>query len=210
MQRAAKRLSYLALMTLASVMTLNACGEKSPSAKAADAPTPAPPVAATPAPQPPAPVPTVAAAQPPAPVAAGATQPQVTSGLGTSDFEVAGVEVTLLELKRTSGDTLTARWRYRNIDKDCKQLTKATGWTDPWRLAWDSYLIDGTNKKKYMILKDTEGKPIAAAHGSGAIKLAGGQTLNTWAKYPAPPENVQKVSAYLPGVAPFEDVPISK
>jgi hypothetical protein len=143
------------------------------------------------------------------PAAAGAP-PTQDKGLGTSDYEVSGVEVTLLEVKRTSGDTITARWRYRNTDNDNKQLTKGTGWTDSWKLALDSYLIDGANKKKYMVLKDAEGKPIAASHGSGAIKLAGGKTLNTWAKYPAPPENVQKITLYLPGVAPFEDVPIAK
>jgi hypothetical protein len=146
---------------------------------------------------------------PPQAATSPAAQPQA-AGLGTSDYEVSGVEVTLLELKRTSGDTITARWRYRNTDNDNKRLTEGTGWTDSWKLAWDSYLIDGTNKKKYMVLKDAEGKPIAASHGSGSIKLAAGKTLNTWAKYPAPPENVQKITLFLPGVAPFEDVPIAK
>ena len=271
MQPPAKQLPYLALVTMASVIALSACGEKNPSAKVVVAPTPIPAVAAasTPLPppplppsaaQPPAPIPPPAAtpsdsaATPPAPASmatppAPATQPDTTvtppaqlpafagaettvvyqvaqntppqpgasgaaqaqaAGLGTSDYEVSGVEVTLLELKRTSGDTITARWRYRNTEKDKKELTKATGWTDAWRLAWDSYLIDSTNKKKYMVLKDSEGKPIAASHGSGSIKLDGGKTLSTWAKYPAPPDNVQKITLYLPGVAPFEDVPIAK
>ena len=135
---------------------------------------------------------------------------QGTPGLGTSDHEVSGVEVTLLSLKRTSGDTVTAKWRYVNKDSDTKQLSKATGWTDPWKLSMDSYLIDPVNKKKYLILKDSQGKPIAAKHGSGAIKLGPGKSMNTWAKYPAPPANVDKVSVYIPGVAPFEDVALSK
>ena len=236
MQLAPKRLPYAALLTVAAIMALSACGQKNPSTQAASAPTASPAVAAAPTPQPPAPVPPVAAPQSgnaasaPAsiaaetagaaqvvqntaaqqPGAAAAIQPRANAPLGTSDFEVTGVEVTLLELKRTSGDTLTARWRYRNTGTDTKELTKSTGWTDSWRLAWDSYLIDGVNKKKYLLLKGADGMPIAAAHGSGSITLGGGQTLNTWAKYPAPPEDVQKVSLYLPGVAPFEDVPISK
>lgn len=131
-------------------------------------------------------------------------------GLGTADHEVSGVEVTLLELKRTSGDTVTAKWRVANKDKDTKQLSKATGWTDSWKLSFDSYLVDPANKKKYLVLKDSTGKPIAASHGAGAIKLEGGKAINTWAKYPAPPAGVDKLSVYLPGVAPFEDVPLTK
>lgn len=132
--------------------------------------------------------------------------------LGTSDHEISGVEVTLLELKRASGDTVTAKWRYTNKDNDAKQLTKGTGGDDPYKLSMESYLVDPVNKKKYLVLKDSKGKPIAAAHGSSyhPIQLEGGKSINTWAKYPAPPAGVEKVSVYIQGVAPFEDVPLSK
>jgi hypothetical protein len=132
--------------------------------------------------------------------------------LGTNDHEVSGVEVTLLELKRASGDTVTAKWRYSNKDRDTKQLTKGTGGDDPYKLSIESYLVDPVNKKKYLILKDSTGKPIAAAHGGSyhPITLEGGKSINTWAKYPAPPAGVEKVSVYIQGVAPFEDVPLSK
>lgn len=74
-----------------------------------------------------------------------------------------------------------------------------------------SYIVDGNNKKKYLVIKDSSGKPLAAEHGtSGSVKLGPGQSITTWAKFPAPPESVQKVSVYIPGVAPFEDVPISR
>ena len=137
---------------------------------------------------------------------------QAAKPLGTGDHEVSGVEVTLLELKRTSGDTVTAKWRYTNKDQDAKQLAKSTGGMDPYKLSLESYFIDPANKKKYLVLKDSKGKPIAAAHGTPfhAIKLDGGKAINTWAKYPAPPAGVEKVSLYIPGVAPFEDVPLSK
>jgi len=137
---------------------------------------------------------------------------QAAKPLGTSDHEVSGVEVTLLELKRTSGDTVTAKWRYTNKDHDTKQLSKATGWTAPYKLSIESYIVDPANKKKYLVLKDSKGKPIAAAHGSGStsIKLEGGKSINTWAKYPAPPAGVEKVSLYIQGAAPFEDIPLSK
>ena len=40
------------------------------------------------------------------------------------------------------------------------------------------------------------------------MTLAAGQSLNAWAKFPAPPAEVEKISVYLPDVAPFEDVAI--
>lgn len=137
---------------------------------------------------------------------------QAAKPLGTSDHEISGVEVTLLELKRTSGDTVTAKWRYTNKDQDTKQLTKSNGGMDPYKLSLESYLVDPVNKKKYLVLKDSKGKPIAAAHGSSyhPIKLDGGKSINTWAKYPAPPAGVEKVSVYIQGAAPFEDVPLAK
>ena len=145
-----------------------------------------------------------------APTASPAT-PTPPTVLGTGDYEVSGVEVTLLELKRTSGDTLTARWRYRNANAEQKALTKGTGWTDSWALSMESYLVDSSNKKKYLVIKDSSGQPLAGSHGgSGSIKIGAGQTITTWAKFPAPPESVQKVTIYIPGMAPFEDIPISR
>src|SRR5438270_7658535 len=176
------------------------------STDAAPASTTSPSAASAPV-NPPPPSNTVVAAAPNAP-AAPTPPPTV---LGTGDHEVSGVEVTLLELKRTSGDTLTARWRYRNTNAEQKALTKGTGWTDSWALSMDSYFVDSSNKKKYLVVKDSSGQPLAGSHGgSGSIKIGAGQTITTWAKYPAPPESVQKVTLYIPGVAPFEDIPISR
>jgi predicted transcriptional regulator len=46
--------------------------------------------------------------------------------------------------------------------------------------------------------------------GKKGISLAPGQVLTTWAKFPAPPTNVDKISIYISRVQPFEDVPIGK
>jgi len=40
--------------------------------------------------------------------------------------------------------------------------------------------------------------------------LAPKETVSTWAKFPAPPADVEKVTLYLPGAPPFEDVAIGK
>jgi len=135
------------------------------------------------------------------------------TGLGVQEHEVGGVDVVLLEVKRTSGDTLTLKWQFRNKTQESKDLTKGGGsWSDPYLLSLSAYLIDPANRKKYLLVKDESGNPIAAKHETKQwhISLAPGQTLTTWAKFPAPPANVEKVSVYLPGVVPFEDIVISK
>lgn len=165
----------------------------SPSPAASATSTPAASTQATPA-----------AAPAVAPVAPAPT------GLGTQDHEISGVEVVLLEVKRTSGDSITVKWLYRNKTQQDKTLsTSSASWVDPYRLSYEAYLIDPVNKKKYLVLKDAEGKPIAARHGS-SISVPAGQLLNTWAKFPAPPADVTKISIYIPHVAPFEDIPISQ
>lgn len=45
---------------------------------------------------------------------------------------------------------------------------------------------------------------------SGYICVGPKETLNTWAKFSAPPERVKTISVYIPRVEPFENVPITK
>jgi len=147
----------------------------------------------------------------PSKAASGKTTPQ--EGLGIQDHEIEGVEVILMEVKRTSGDTITVKWRYRNKTKENKELLKSSSsWSDAYRFSLNAYLIDPVNKKKYLVLKDEKGNPIAARHELKqlVITLAPGQTISTWAKFPAPPAQVEKISIYIPSVPPFEDIPIIK
>src|SRR5262249_42044317 len=102
--------------------------------------------------------------------------------LGVQEHEIGGVEVALLEVKRTSGDTLTLKWQYRNKSRESKNLTP--GDISGYGLAKDHYLIDPVNRKKYLIVKDAENHPVAA-HPDNHI--GAGQTVTMWAKFPAPP-----------------------
>lgn len=190
-------------LLIAGVLLMAAgCGMMGDSSKTTSpqkaSPSPAASATSTPVPTTQAPPP-VTSAVAPAP-----------TGLGTQDHEVSGVEVVLVEVKRTSGDSVTIKWLYRNKTQQDKTLSTATSsWVDPYRLSYEAYLIDPVNKKKYLVLKDAEGKPIAARHASN-ISVPAGQLLNTWAKFPAPPADVTKISIYIPHVAPFEDIPISQ
>jgi len=160
---------------------------------------------------------TTAAAPPPAagvgPTETAATTagaPASTSAIGSGDYRVSGIEVVLLDVKRTSGDTITVRWEYHNTTQAPAHLINSTGsWTDPYKLAFESYLIDNVNRKKLLVLKDAGGDLICGTH-PGGLDLQPGGTLRTWAKYPAPPPGVQKVSVFIDGAPPFDDAPVSR
>ena len=138
-----------------------------------------------------------------------ASQP---AAIATAEHEVGGVEVALMEVKRTTGDSVTIKFRYTNKTTEKKKLDHGGQGLDAWRFAWDAYFVDPATNKKYETLKDQDGNPVAANHqqfGTG-ITLAARQVVNTWAKFPAPPPDVEKVTVYLPGAPPFEDVAVTK
>ena len=66
--------------------------------------------------------------------------------------------------------------------------------------------INTKSKKKYLVVKDAEGKALAT--NLKYFKLEPNGSKSGWVKVPAPPAEVQKISVYLPGAPPFEDVPI--
>jgi hypothetical protein len=134
--------------------------------------------------------------------------------LATEEHEVGEVEVTLLELKRTSGNTVTMQWQYENKSNEVKPLYHQKGAyaQDPYGLAIEAYIVDPANKKKYLVVEDAKGIPVAAKHKEGKdadIEIEPGKTLKTWAKYPAPPTKTEKVTVYIAGIPPLEDVPIA-
>jgi hypothetical protein len=132
--------------------------------------------------------------------------------IAVQDHEVEGVEVALLEVKRASGNTVTIKWQYRNKTNEKKPLNHGANMgMDSYRFAKDVYFLD-PSQKKYVVLKDAQGIPQAAKHDQFAfsLNLAPKQTVNTWAKFPAPPADVEKVNIYLPGAPPFEDIALGK
>jgi hypothetical protein len=193
------------------ILGMTACGKKEQVAGASPAP-PAPaaaaPAVAAPTQSPAAPAAQAPAAAPPEAAPAAMAAP---AALGVQEHEMGGVDVALLEVKRTSGDTLTLKWQYRNKTRENKPLVNVSiaNWFDQYRLSAEVYLIDSVNKKKYLVIEDAKGNPIVAAQTSD-VTLGAGQNLTTWAKFPAPPPDVSTISVFIPHVPPFEDVPIGK
>jgi hypothetical protein len=131
-----------------------------------------------------------------------------------NDYEVDGVEVGLLSVKRISDGSLTVKWEYRNKTNEAKRLGEnfdGMGSSEAYSLVWHAYLADSRNKVKYPVAKDQRGNPVAGRHGPRkVVVLEPKQTMSTWAKFINVPPDVKKISVFIPGVQPFEDVEISE
>ncbi|MEY2479938.1 MAG: hypothetical protein QOI04_865 [Verrucomicrobiota bacterium] len=119
------------------------------------------------------------------------------------DSDLSGISVELTSVQKT-GDMLLIRFKYistretalDNIAREANQHVS------------DMYYVDSKNKKKYPIIKDTQGKPLSS--NLQDFGVAAGETKGGWAKFPAPPAEVTTISVFLPGAPPFENVPIAQ
>ena len=120
-----------------------------------------------------------------------------------------GIEAQILELKRGPGDSVTLKFRLRNntgkdqnpIDKHFTKYNRSD--------VGNVSLVDYINKKRYLVMKDSDGSCICSNGTYKVHTLAAGESREFWAKFASPPANITKISIILPGAAPIDDVPIS-
>jgi hypothetical protein len=144
-----------------------------------------------------------AAPPPPAVPAAGQqAAPAPAIALASQQSNWPGVVVDVTEFRR-KGSTLTARVVLRN---------QGSAEVEPDISYQEVYVMDLEGGKKYEVLKDEKGSYIAALRqGYGSRwyqKLSPGETYTIWMKFPAPPADVKAVTLQLPGLPPYEDLPI--
>ena len=122
----------------------------------------------------------------------------------SQDSNVAGIVAEITECKRQDG-VLTVRVRLRNTgDKDVR-VGLISG------RDYDSYYVTAGGKK-YFILRDSEKTPLAPQSdnfGNLSAGVAKGASYVWWAKFPAPPADVKKISYFTPITPPFDNVPIT-
>jgi hypothetical protein len=114
-----------------------------------------------------------------------------------------GSKVVVTGLTRDAGGTLTLRFQISN-DGDAK--VKTYGVLGEYFTLDKLNLIDAANKKKYLVVKDSDGKCVCSELKEDLNK---GTRFNLWAKFPAPPADVQKISVIVPSFEPIESVPIT-
>jgi hypothetical protein len=128
--------------------------------------------------------------------------------LAVSAYTIDGVSIELLTISRTGADAITVRWQYRT--RVVEGIHLDTG-DDPLDLARDAYLYDRVHKKKYMVIKDNTGQPVTNIHSDDtSLTITPDAPLVVSAKFPAPPDNIKRISVYLPGVRPFENLVFSQ
>ena len=197
----------MALATLFLLVVLTGCGKETapptaaavpPAQPSAAATTPAPVAAASPA---------AASAAPPA--AAVAAPPASSSALATADSESGNGRVEVVELKRIAGDMLILRTAFVNTGHE--PMSMARTYTDPHTGDVGNIsgltLVDGVNRKKYFVVRDS-GNNCVCSESLNDVKP--GERLVAWARFPAPPTDVQKISLVIPHFPPMDDIAIGK
>jgi len=123
----------------------------------------------------------------------------------SADGEVPGTKIEIRDLKRDEGGTVTLRFQLiNNSDRSFSACSlRETG--DTCEAISGVHLIDVSNKKKYLVVRDSAQKCVCAT----LRNLGKGEKTNLWIKFPAPPDNVQKITVVVPQFDPIENVPIT-
>lgn len=128
-----------------------------------------------------------------------------------TDGEQTGLRIEVVDLKRSSGETLTLRFDLINdsgaawkpeeyyfgdykgyVNQDGANLGAIT-------------LIDPVGKKKYFVVRDTD-KNCVCSNNIPSVNAKSHVAL--WAKFPAPSADVKKISVAIPHFIPMDDVAI--
>jgi hypothetical protein len=186
-------------IALSAVLLLAAACRAREEPASSTATTSASPEAAAPATEPAAPptAPAESASTGTAPAGAPAA-----ATLASQETNWTGVSAEVTEFRR-KGNTLTAKVVLRNhAGADIQTEINYK----------EVYLMDLGAGKKYEALKDEKGNYIAALRSGWGDRwyddLKPGQAFTLWIKFPAPPPEVKSVTLQLPGMSPFEDLPI--
>lgn len=132
--------------------------------------------------------------------------------LSVHPHDQSGVDVILTELKRTTGNTVTARWQYLNGGEEALRFEEkgCVGMGCTYTLAEEMHLLDGATRTKHEVLRDETNQAVAQRYESSKLAVGPHQLLSTWAKFNAPPASSSSMTVVIPGVSePFEDVAIA-
>ncbi len=125
-----------------------------------------------------------------------------------AEGDTPGQRIEIRDLKRDDGGTVTLRFQLINESEQdigaCSSYRDAS--VDPCGTVGAVHLIDAANKKKYLVVRDAQKLCVCS---TGLKTLRKGDRANAWAKFPAPPDAVQKVTVVVPGFEPVENVPIT-
>ena len=116
--------------------------------------------------------------------------------------ERSGFKIVVKDVKRDEGGTVTLRLQMSSDNEAPEGIYQILDGYLPDKV----HLIDAANKKKYLTVKDASGKCLCTEIKG---EVAKDKPVNLWAKFPAPPAEVQKITVVVSGFEPIESVPIT-
>ena len=142
-----------------------------------------------------------------------ATTPAPAAGaVATTEGEKAGARIDVTELKRTSGGTVNLKFTITNGGTEkfytgSDYLGDTYVSADHYRDLSGVHLVDPVNKKKYFVVVDTDKRCLCS---KDIADVKPGEKVSVWAKFPAPPPEVTKVTIEIPHFQPMDDVTIAQ
>jgi hypothetical protein len=120
----------------------------------------------------------------------------------SGEGQTPGSKIVVTSVKRDAGGTVTLRFQLVN---DGEQKIKTYGVLGEYFALDHVSLVDTANKKKYLVVKDSSGQCVCSELKDDVVQ---GTRFNLWAKFPAPPAEVQKITVVVPAFEPV-DAPIT-
>ncbi|MFD9031710.1 hypothetical protein ACFVZW_11260 [Streptomyces sp. NPDC059567] len=115
-----------------------------------------------------------------------------------------GLEFTVESAKRDVGGFLTVSGKLANTS-DATRIIPAQLAGDETEIVkhgtslGGATLVDSLGKKRYYVLRDTDGRPLTT---TGLSNLGAGRSTNVFMQFPAPPANTAEVTLQLPTFRP--------
>ncbi|MEU7030139.1 hypothetical protein AB0A60_26095 [Streptomyces sp. NPDC046275] len=115
-----------------------------------------------------------------------------------------GLELAVFSAKRDQGGFVTVSGKLKNSGGDVAIIPAQLGGNETEIIKHGNSLggatlVDSVGKKRYYVLRDTDGRPLTTTDLSS---LAAGAWTNVFMQFPAPPATTSEVSLQLPTFTP--------
>ncbi|MEV7324731.1 hypothetical protein [Streptomyces sp. NPDC093970] len=134
----------------------------------------------------------------------GGSRPSAQDGQSAAPLaELRGQDGLLLQITsadRDSGGFVTVNGTFKNDGSQALVIPSAlrgdeTEIVQHGTSLGGATLVDSKGKKRYYVLRDTEGRPLTT---TGLSTIAAGQTIPVFMQFPAPPADTTEVTLQLP------------
>ena len=128
---------------------------------------------------------------------------QSSTAIATAEGSEINTTAALMQVRRTGEKVVTVRLRVslgRNHDDEWFPELEGDG---SWYSAEGLRLVDEANGREHFPLVDADGACLCSTDIHG---LNPGETVGVYAKFPAPPADVDRVSIHVPGFQSFDGV----